>query len=173
MAKTINDYPMQKVARDLPDHIMWIFTGEYRMLDNFAPTPVKVDIGFGERVYQTSEHAFAAAKAAERTDHDLVAGAPNPGIAKGIGRSIPLREDWEEVKYDVMWRVLIAKFRQHPKAFEILQSTGTRKIYEGNSWNDDTWGVIKKGTYRHYKWHGRNALGEMLMEIRDNPDLLK
>lgn len=166
--KTINDYPVQ-IVRPTPDHIMWIFTGEWELIDNFAPCPVKIDLGLGEMTYPTSEHAYAAAKARIGLTHRAIAEQPSPGMAKALGRQCLLRKDWESVKFDVMWRVLIAKFQQHPKALAVLHRTEKRPIYEGNTWRDDIWGVLaqKDGT-----WKGRNALGQMLMEIRDNPSLL-
>lgn len=167
--KTIADYPVQ-VVHPTPDHIMWIFTGKWKLIDNFAPCPVKIDLGLGEMVYPTSEHAYAAAKAARPFDHRHIAQAADPGRAKSEGRRCRLRSDWEDVKFDVMWRVLIAKFQQNANAWGVLQLTGARPIYEGNTWYDDIWGVLeqKDGT-----WKGRNALGQMLMEIRDTPNLLK
>lgn len=166
--KTIADYPVQ-VVHPTPDHIMWIFTGEWSLIDNFAPCPVKIDLGVGELVYPTSEHAFAASKARNAATHLYIAEAASPGAAKSMGRQCLLRKDWEEVKFDVMWRVLIAKFRQNADAWGVLQMTGARPVYEGNTWHDNIWGVLqqKDGT-----WKGRNALGQMLMEIRDNPSLL-
>lgn len=166
--KTIADYPVQ-IVHPTPDHIMWIFLGEWSLIDNFAPCPVKIDLGFGERVYPTSEHAFAAAKARTARQHQYIASRGNPGQAKAAGRKTPLRPDWDDAKFAVMWRVLIAKFQQNAHAWGVLQMTGARPIYEGNTWNDAIWGVLKQqdGT-----WKGRNALGQMLMEIRANPSLL-
>jgi ribA/ribD-fused uncharacterized protein len=159
--RTILDYPVQNVVQT-SYHIMWIFSGEFSILDNFALTPVEVDIGYGLHRYATSEHAFAAAKAANRHTHNIIMGKPSPGAAKAIGRRVLLRADWEEVKFDVMWKVLVAKFDQHPEAVEILLSTSDRPIYEGNTWNDEVWGVTET---RPRQWRGRNALGEMLMEL--------
>ena len=166
--KTIADYPVQ-VVTPTEDHIMWIFTGPWQLIDNFAPCPVKIDLGAGEMTYPTSEHAFAAAKARNSATHLRIAGKPNPGAAKAAGRRCRIRPDWEDIKFDVMWRVLIAKFQQNADAWGVLQMTGARPIYEGNTWNDDIWGVLQQqdGT-----WKGRNALGQMLMEIRDNPSRL-
>lgn len=166
--RTINDYPTQHI-RPTPDHIMWIFSGEWCLIDNFAPCPVKIDLGYGERIYETSEHAFAAAKARLPKDHDRIANARGPGAAKNLGRRCPLRPDWEDVKFEVMWRVLIAKFQQNPKAWEVLQRAGKRPIYEGNTWYDAIWGVLE---LKDGSWKGRNALGQMLVELRDNPALL-
>lgn len=162
-----SDYPSQVlVPHKHPGLILWIFSGEFALIDNFAETPVGIDVGFGFRAYQTSEHAFAAAKAIRRYDHDRVWRAPTPGRAKALGRRIELREDWEDVKYQVMWDILQAKFSHNANCREVLRSTGDRLIYEGNTWGDRVWGVTRE-SFRSSRWVGQNALGEMLMKIRE------
>jgi ribA/ribD-fused uncharacterized protein len=144
---------------------MWIFSGEWSILDNFAQTPVELNLGRGKLLYPSTEHAFQAAKARFARDHHKVRRAQNPASAKYLGRQIPLRDDWEEVKFDVMWSCLCAKWEQHPEFRRVLRLTGSRLIYEGNTWGDRVWGVTQEGPI----WCGRNALGEMLMELRDEP----
>lgn len=58
-----------------------------------------------------------------------------------------------------MLRVLKAKFSQHENLKQILLSTGTQKIIEHTE-NDNYWGDGGDGT-------GKNKLGKMLMQIRD------
>lgn len=161
--KTIKDYPMQTVI-ETPDHIMWIFSGEWSPLDNFALTPVRVDVGHGVATYPTSEHAFAAAKTKVFKTAEGIRLAETPGLAKMLGRGVVLRMDWETVKFEMMWQILVAKFKQHPQCVKLLRSTGERPIYEGNTWDDDVWGVLRVG---HKEWRGRNALGVQLMSLRD------
>ena len=74
------------------------FDGEHRFLSNFFPA----SIVFGRIEYPTVEHAFQAAKTDERALKLAVAAAPSPGAAKRIGRKLPLRADWEQVKTDIM-----------------------------------------------------------------------
>lgn len=161
--KTINDYPILTVE-STDDDIMWIFTGRWNLIDNFAPTPVTVDVGRGEQTFRTSEHAFAAAKAANMHEYSFIASAVTPGIAKSRGRQCALRADWELVKFDIMWKILQAKFDQNPDAVQVLRQTRDRTIYEGNTWGDRIWGVTRG---RGDTWVGRNALGAMLMELRE------
>lgn len=161
MTRTIAQYPHLQVTPG-PDDIMWIFTGEWSLLDNFARTQVRVDVGWWPLTYLTAEHAFAAAKAQTGKEHYWIRCASSPGEAKSFGRSTPIRDDWEEVKLDIMWTVLQAKHDQHPAFRELLASTGTRRIFEGNTWGDEVWGVVQYGS----TWCGRNALGQMLMELR-------
>ena len=165
--KHISQYPTQRVT-PTPRHIMWIFDGPWSMIDNFALTPVQVDIGRGERSYRTSEHAFAAAKAKTKQGHDMIANSLHPGMAKALGRRTVMWPDWEDRKADLMWRVLLAKFAQNPLATDVLMATGDSLIYEGNSWDDRVWGVTEERIGKRFSgvWVGQNILGEMLMEIR-------
>lgn len=161
--KTINDYPMLTV-KPTDDDIMWIFTGQWNLIDNFAPTPVTVDVGRGEHAFPTSEHAYAAAKAENLHEYLFIASAVSPGIAKSRGRMCVLRADWETIKFEIMWKILLAKFDQNPDALQVLRETRHRPIYEGNTWGDRIWGVTRT---RAGTWVGRNALGKMLMELRE------
>jgi len=161
--KTIADYPML-VVDPKPDDIMWIFDGEWSILDNFAPLPIEVDIGWGRKVYPTSEHAFAAAKTNSPRLAENIRKAPTPAHAKGLGRACNLKSSWEDIKFRVMWHVLQHKFGQHPEACKALLQSNDRLIFEGTTWEDRVWGVVRRpGSTR---WEGRNALGSMLMEIR-------
>lgn len=70
-----------------------------------------------------------------------------------------LRPDWEEVKDDVMYTVCKAKFLQNPGLLKKLLDTGDAELIEGNTWNDQIWGVCNGS--------GENRLGKILMRIRD------
>lgn len=83
----------------------------------------------------------------------------NPQSAKRLGRSVLLRPDWEEIKYDVMYQVCKAKFQQNPDLGQKLLKTGNAELIEGNTWGDRIWGVCKG--------IGENNLGKTLMRVRD------
>ena len=124
--------------------------------------------------FPTGEHAFQALKATNLTDFLRVGlAAPlkidgedgeleAPGVAKYIGKSMPLRPDWERVKMDVMVAVLRAKFAPDRNEAAWLLATGDAYLREGTWWHDTTWGVdlYAEG------FPGRNWLGTMLMAIR-------
>ena len=78
-------------------------------------------------------------------------------LGRDHGRSI--RSDWDAVRDEVMRKALRAKFTQHPALRDILLSTGQAEIVEHTK-NDNYWGDGGDGT-------GRNALGRLLMEIRE------
>ena len=90
------------------------------------------------RIFENNEAAFQAAKCPERM---LDFCNLTPRLAKWLGRKVPLRPDWELVKYDVMYEVCMAKFTQNPDLLSKLLSTGDAELIEGNTWGDRVWGV--------------------------------
>lgn len=140
------------------------FSGHYDFLSNFHPSPIKWEsLGL---TFPTAEHAFQAAKVKGQDIKKMtaIAKAPNPNLAKQMGRAVPLREDWENIKFDMMTTILAAKFDQHPKFRIALLNTRNETLVEGNHWHDQIWGdcVCPK----HCGVQGMNALGIILMRLR-------
>lgn len=132
-----------------------MFRGEYYFLSNFYPVEITVD----GLTYQNAEAAFQAQKClTEEEKRQFCSLSGNQ--AKHLGRKVALRPDWEQVKDDVMRRVVGEKFRQHPALAIQLIATGDAILQEGNTWNDTYWGVsLKTG-------RGKNRLGGILMQLR-------
>lgn len=128
------------------------FFGLYRFLSNFWPCAVE----FEGLVYHSSEAAFQASKLAQDADR-VVFTSLNPWEAKRYGRSVSLRDDWEDIKLDVMWRILLVKFSRDPLRIQLLD-TGDAFLEEANHWGDTFWGVCGG--------RGENNLGELLMAVR-------
>jgi len=133
------------------------FKDEHRFLSNFYPAQVV----FEGNIYKTVEHAYQAAKTIDSVQRKDIGLAKTPGVAKFLGRCVTMREDWLEIKVDVMRKLLAQKFKQ-PRLRRLLINTFPYHIQEGNYWNDTFWGVCLK-THQ-----GRNMLGKLLVEIRDN-----
>lgn len=129
------------------------FSGEYRWLSNFWYAGVSA---FG-RIFPTVEHAYQACKSMEPVDWQKIAWCKTPGDAKRAGRTLKIREDWDQIKLFVMEELLIQKF-QHPHLRQLLLDTGDQEIVEGNTWGDTFWGVCN-GV-------GENHLGKLIMKIR-------
>lgn len=127
------------------------FKGKYFFLSNFYTA----DVEYNGIKYLNNEAAFQAQKCPERAKEFSTL---DPSMAKRKGRKIKLRQDWENVKYGIMFDIVIAKFKQNPDLLEKLVKTGTAQLVEGNTWGDTTWGV-----YRH---KGKNYLGRILMQVR-------
>lgn len=90
----------------------------------------------------------------------------NPMDAKEISRKYNqfTRQDWETVKFDVMrWCLQIKLIQNFEKFSELLLSTEDNIIVEYST-KDSTWGAMPVGTDTI---RGKNALGRLLMEIRE------
>lgn len=129
------------------------FSGEYRFLSNFFPSPVTYE-GIE---FPTVEHAFQAAKTMDTVERIRIAELKKPGEAKRAGRKVALRPDWENVKEKIMLDILRLKFA-YPDLRKYLLNTGEVKLEEGNTWGDRYWGTCFG--------IGRNRLGHLLMKLR-------
>lgn len=133
-----------------------MFREEYEFLSNFYP----VKIEFEGIVYYNSEAAYQAQKCRHPEDKGLFAGM-YADEAKKFGRKVEMREDWDEVKVDLMTRIVAEKFSQHPKLAVRLLETGEKPLKEGNYWGDVFWGID------HKTGEGENHLGMILMDLRE------
>lgn len=129
------------------------FFGQYRWLSNFWTCKVTVD----DIIYTSSEAAYMAGKTGD-CDLKLQISKLAPAEAKRFARTLYLRPDWEDVKFDHMKRCLQAKFTQNSELGEKLKETGNKYLEETNYWNDKIWGVCRGS--------GQNNLGKLLMEVR-------
>ena len=134
------------------------FKGEYAFLCNFYK--VYIPFVYNGVTYNTSEAAFQAAKYNGRNAEMIhkVFARCTPDEAKKLGRTIKLRNDWEEVKDGIMFDVVKAKFDADPELKQRLLDTGDMELIEGNTWGDTYWGVCEG--------QGQNRLGTTLMCLR-------
>jgi len=131
------------------------FSKEHRFLSNFWPC----DIVYEGRKFQSTEHAYVAAKNKSLAFKRKIQETKSAGLAKKMGYEITARSDWDEVKVDIMEELLYLKFSQEPLK-QMLKDTGDCLIEEGNGWGDTFWGVdLETGK-------GKNILGKLLMEVR-------
>lgn len=128
------------------------FQGHYRWLSNFWP----VKVTYGHLTFGSVEHAYQAAKCAHPNDMISFIGIL-PGAAKRLGRLVKKRDDWEQVKLEVMGQLLRQKFSDVGLQRKLL-ATGNQELVEGNAWGDEFWGVCRG--------RGQNHLGRLLMELR-------
>lgn len=135
------------------------FQGENRFLSNFHPTPVVLD----GVTYPTVEHAYQAAKTTNKAARERVLASASPGVAKRVGKTVPMRADWEAVKIGVMKDLVTQKFKD-PALAKLLLATGDARLIEGNTWGDRFWGAAPNA---QGKLSGQNHLGVILREVRD------
>ena len=139
------------------------FDGEYAFLSNFYPSPIAP---FNDGiVYPTVEHAFQAYKTTDINKRKEIAAQPTPGKAKHLGRHVELRDDWQEIRINVMYTALKEKFKDLELQTKLL-STGDAELIEGNTWSDNFWGDCHCPKCRDIK--GENNLGKLLMKIRED-----
>lgn len=139
------------------------FDGKYAFLSNFYPSPIAP---FNDGiVYPTVEHAFQAYKTTDINKRKEIAAQPTPGKAKHLGRHVKIRDDWQEIRVNVMYAALKEKFKDLELQTKLL-STGNAELIEGNTWSDNFWGDCHCPKCRNIK--GENNLGKLLMKIRED-----
>ncbi|KAK3918486.1 Retrovirus-related Pol polyprotein from transposon 412 [Frankliniella fusca] len=136
------------------------FTGNFRFLSNFYPCSVFYD----GRSWPSVEHAFQAAKTDSLEEKDWIHGAPTPAEAKRIGKLVTIKENWDDVKVQVMLKCLTSKFAEGTKERDLLAKTKNAELVENNYYHDDFWGNC---LCQLHKWRmGENVLGQTLMLVR-------
>lgn len=145
------------------------FSGDHIFLSNFYPCSVRM---YG-KLYPSVEHAFQAAKTKDLEMREKIRTAGSAAQAKRLGRTVKLRQDWDEIRLEVMERLLRRKF-ENLYLRQWLDETKPSVLIEGNSWGDKFWGMTSvmrttpwDGDAIVSCWDGENHLGRLLMEIRD------
>ncbi|MFO0683938.1 MAG: NADAR family protein [Sandaracinus sp.] len=142
---------------------MWLTRARWGALSNMA-SGFDLDLGMvrtgsSEGLYQALKFPDAPAT------QSAVLGAPTPKAAKRAARqhSAQARADWVRVRVHAMRWCLRVKAVQHPAFVAVLLQTGELPIVERSS-RDDFWGALPEA---EGVLTGRNVLGRLLMELRD------
>lgn len=154
-------YAQKEFIRELFHPIYYNTYGnvEFKYLSTFSKHPVSLD-GFGTDnltfVFPTTEAAYQACKNPQDIDYvKQQVCASNPKISKILGKATTLREDWEQRKEEIMFRIVKAKFTQHPEIRKLLCETGLRIIIKCSKrstfWNNPTY----------------NRMGKLLQKVRN------
>jgi len=138
------------------------YENDFYVLSNFSAFSILWD---GYR-FPTPEHAYHYEKfrlpqrknMSDLQFHILNAISAHEAFKLAEKNKPLLRTDWDEVKLEVMRKILLEKTNQHEYVMKKLIATGDRELVE-DSWRDDFWGW---GPNRD----GNNALGKLWMEIR-------
>lgn len=151
IADVINDVHKQTHTAAIIDK----FILKYHFLSNFYPCHVT----YQGITYPSSEHAYQAMKSTDNVVRRQIASLVHSGAAKKMGKQIDLRSDWEDVKDQLMYDIVKAKFEQNEHLKEELLATNDATLIEGNTWHDTYWGICN-GV-------GQNKLGKTLMKVRE------
>jgi ribA/ribD-fused uncharacterized protein len=144
----------------------------FGFLSHFHPAPIELD---GE-TWPTVEHYYQAQKSDDPAYRAAIRHAVSPGIAKRLAappdaprrisqqswfrrNAMRPREDWSDVKLDIMRRADWAKFAQHRALGDRLLATGSATLIEDSPF-EPFWGHGKDGA-------GLNWAGRVLMEVRE------
>ena len=145
--------------------------GEYRNFSNMSAHKIMVD----SKEYQTVEHFYQAKKAEKFGDLESlekIMKAKSAKAVKALGKKVKdfKQEEWDSAKYEIMREGVSAKFAQYPELRKQLEETGDRKIGFADARNV-FWGIgssesVEKSKHPE-KWRGKNMLGHIMMELRD------
>jgi len=141
------------------------FRGPYKFLSNFAESPIE----FEGRKYDTVEHAYQERKTLDEERRKKIRNADGPMKAANLGRAdeTEVRDGWveDDIKAEVMRKLVKEKFKQNPELAEKLIATGDAVLIEGNYWHDNYFGMC---TCKECKdiIKPRNELGKILMDVR-------
>lgn len=158
------------------------FRNDYEAFSNFALGAPFTLWGVD---FSTSEHAYVWSKTHDPLEKEeilrhvtyvdfnhedgtvvtekFIGGLTTPGVAKARGKTVTLRPDWEEVRYDIMLEILEAKFSQNWGFLQVLLQTEDAILIEGNTWHDNIWGSC---ICERCGDKGQNLLGKALMQVR-------
>lgn len=143
------------------EHAITDFHGEYYWLDNMFLSPIRWSPSL---TFEAVEYGFVYFKLADPAMRNDVLACVNPYEAKALGRSVAMRDDWDEIKFGIMYELVSRKFNQNPRLMRKLLATGDAMLIEGNTWDDNIWGDCTCVDCLHIP--GENWLGKILMSLR-------
>jgi N-glycosidase YbiA len=145
---------------------------EYGYYSNFSPHPIVL---FG-KCWLTVEHFYQAMKFNEELYQEAIRDTQRPGKAKRMGNEktpfeyicpetkekciVTFKEDWADLKDDVMRVGVYAKFTQHLDLQQKMLVDDADADLVEHTVNDKYWGDGGDGS-------GKNMLGKVLMETRN------
>jgi len=136
------------------------FRKPYGWLSNFSKASITLD-GI---TYPTLEHAYQAAKTDNVEDKSKIVATGNPAFVKRMSKKLQMKENWNEIRLDVMRMLVDLKFQDEILSEKLIE-TGDAILIEGNHWHDNFWGVCS--CERCSNKEHENHLGVILMEKRE------
>ena len=164
-----------------------LFWGDYLGNWTATPTPIRfscwdkrfVQTGggpFNIHYFKTSEHLFMYLKAAFFGDWKIakeIEESSSPKDAKSLGRLVKgfSEEEWEKVRYEVMFNAVYHRSFHDPKFKSMILKEEWKNLeFVEASPYDRIWGIGMKETdpdvNNRKKWRGLNLLGKSLTELR-------
>lgn len=137
---------------------------------NFYPCKFKYD----GKTFYNSEQAFMYEKARTFNDYTImnkILTITDPKECKKLGRHVKNYNEyfWDAIREQVMFNVLVCKFKDNPNLWNKLNDTNDSILVEASPY-DLIWGVGLSETDSRIKdeknWKGQNLLGKVLMQVR-------
>lgn len=135
------------------------FEGKYSFLSNFYACQTE----YHNVKYPTSEHAYQAAKTNNPIQREAIKNADTPDDAKRLGRRVEIKSNWDEIKDEVMYEIVLNKFKNKRMQAKLL-ATENEILVEGNYWHDNYWGSCT--CPKCLQKPKGNVLGKILMRVR-------
>lgn len=125
------------------------------------------------KIWKTVEHFYQAQKFHQTEFEEIIRLQKTPMLAKQKAHELLEKHpvlNWDELKEQVMYKGLLAKFTQNPELWKMLVSTGNKRLAEHTDL-DNYWGDGANG-------QGKNRLGALLMRLRaelscKTPDIIE
>lgn len=137
-----------------------VFGGLSNMSGGYPIKVLGMTIRTSEALYQAMKHTSDPAL------QSLIISVPSPIVAAREGRKKP-RNDWLEINIEVMkWVSRVKLLNNWTKFSELLLATGVLPIVEKSS-KDPFWGCLEKEEDGVVYLVGKNVLGKILSELRD------
>ena len=143
------------------------------IFSNFAPCKIEAE----GNEFKTSEQYFMWQKATHFNDFviaDAILKAEEPKEAKALGRRVRGYDDkeWDKVRFEAMYKAVLAKFSQNKKYKDILtDKMFDDKVFVEASPIDCVWGVGIKwddpAVADEKNWRGQNLFGKVLNKVRE------
>lgn len=141
------------------------FTGSHSFLSSNHPHPLT----YRGRTAPTLAHHYWASAATTDRVREYIYDAPTASVAGRIAQMQTPPDGWEQhTRVQVMDELLHLKFQG--RMLEQLLGTGTALLLSSNIAHDQFWGSCFCA--RHFSWPGRNRLGQALMQIRAEHQML-
>lgn len=135
----------------------------YGWLGNMSPHPIKYD----GKTWRTAEALFQALRFADEQDREAIRSQTSPMAAKLVAKRRKLNMaviPGSDQDIENMRLVLRLKVEQHPSLRQQLIETGDAEIVEDcTNRRASIWGA----KYCQGRWDGRNLLGLLWMELRN------
>lgn len=134
--------------------VLEFYSEENRIYSNMYSCMFYID----DKLYRSSEHWYQCNKTTDLALYEKIRFCHNGYEAKKLGGTITIRDDWDKIKLEIMFKGVYNKFKQIPRLRERLLATDDGMFVENNRHGDQYWGVCN-GV-------GENHLGKILMQVR-------